>query len=165
MTKLVALIFMLTSVITCDTTVPNQDGMSTLAMIQAESLENFTCVNGQADKAIAVSEAKTRISGEWQLKAVMTMLQQNEVPNFVLQISDDLSVSVFRAGKKIHKDKLKITEESGENYRVLKLESSRKDFSNGDFNFLYGTLRVCDKELLIDNGMMFDAPGYYFRKR
>lgn len=164
MTKLVALIFMLTSVITCDTTLPSQDENSSLAMLQAENLENFTCVNAQADKAISVSEAKEKISGEWQLKAVMTMIPQNEVPNFVLKITDDLSVSVFRAGKKIHEDELKITEESGENYRVLKLESSRQDFSNGDFNFLYGNLRVCEKELFIDNGIMFDAPGYFFRK-
>jgi uncharacterized protein (DUF111 family) len=139
--------------------------ISTVAMIQAEEIANFTCINKQADNAIPVSEAKDKIAGEWQLKAILTMIQSNEVPNIVLKVSEDLSVTVLQAGKKVHDDKLKITEESGDNYRVLKIESSRENFSNGNFNFLYGNLRVCDNELFIDNGIAFDAPGYFFRKK
>jgi hypothetical protein len=82
-----------------------------------------------------------------------------------LKISKDLSVSVFRAGKNLHDDELSISTEVGNVFKGLVLESSRKNFSNGDFNFLYGNLRVCDKELLIDNGMAFDAPAYFFRKK
>ncbi|MFB0909307.1 MAG: hypothetical protein QMB03_13750 [Spirosomataceae bacterium] len=144
----------------------NIDGeIGGVAMIQAEEIANFTCINKQADNAIPVSEAKDKIAGEWQLKAMLTMIQVNEVPNVVLKINKDLSVTVLQAGKKIHDDKLIITEKSGDNYRLLKIESSRQEFSNGDFNFLYGNLRVCDNELFIDNGIAFDAPGYYFRKK
>lgn len=151
--------------VACESTDANQEGLSTVAMIQAEDTTSFTCINEQADNAISVAEAKANIVGQWQLKAVLTMLPQNEVANFVLKIGSDLTVSVFKAGKQIHEDKLVISEESGENYRTLKVESSRRDFSNGDFNFLYGNLRVCEKELFIDNGVAFDAPGYFFRKK
>lgn len=142
-----------------------EEEMSTLAMIQAEEIASFTCINQQADEAIPASSAADKIIGEWQLKAIMTMRPNDEVPNIVLKISKDLSVSVFRAGKNLHDDELSISTEVGNVFKGLVLESSRKNFSNGDFNFLYGNLRVCDKELLIDNGMAFDAPAYFFRKK
>lgn len=149
----------------CESEVINNEEESTVAMIQAEEISNFTCINSQADEAIPLEDATSKIVGEWQLKAILTMIQSNEVPNIVLKIDNNLEVSVLEAGKKVHDDKLKITVESGENYSILKLESSRGEFSNGNYNFLYGNLRVCDNELFIDNGIAFDAPGYYFRKR
>lgn len=149
----------------CESTAPNQEDSTKAAMIQAEEIENFACINEQAGTAIAVSEATSTIVGEWQLKAMLTMIQKKEIPNYSLKINSDLSVTVFKGGKKIHEDKLTISKETGENYSTLKVESSRENFSADDFNFLYGNLRICEKELLIDNGMMFDAPAYYFRKK
>ena len=156
-------ILLVATVTACESNAPNEDS-SAVAMIEAEDVNNFNCINAQADNAISTSEAKTNIVGEWQLKAILTMIPNNEVPNIVLKVNNDLSVTVTKAGKKVHEDKLKISKESGENYSVLKIESSRGEFSNGDFNFLYGNLRVCEKELFIDNGVAFDAPGYFFRK-
>lgn len=164
MNKLAFLVLLLSILISCESESVDEE-ISTVAMIEAESIADFTCINEQADNAPPVSEAKNKVVGDWQLKAILTMLPSNEIPNIVLRIDNELAVSVFQAGVIVHADNLKITGESGTNYSILKLESSRENFSNGDFNFLYGNLRVCDNELFIDNGIAFDAPGYYFRKK
>lgn len=166
MKKLLIPFFVLFLFASCESTDPEKDeGLSTEAMIQAEAVSNFTCINKQADNAIPVADAKAKIVGEWQLKTIISMLPSNQIPNIVLKIDQDLAVKVFLAGKEIHTDKLSFSTEFDNVFRNLVIQSSRQEFSNGDFNFLYGNLRVCDSELFIDNGIAFDAPGYLFRKK
>jgi hypothetical protein len=33
-----------------------------------------------------------------------------------------------------------------------------------EHNIAKGTVRICEKELMLDQGIAFDAPGYLFRK-
>ncbi|MDP5122212.1 MAG: hypothetical protein NWQ46_11495 [Spirosomaceae bacterium] len=164
MQKFIFSILFATLIFSCESQTVDEE-MSTEAMIQAEATGSFNCINEQADKPITLTEANSKMAGEWQLKAIMTMIPSNEVPNIVLKIDKDLAVSVYIAGKKQHDDQLSIATEAGNVFKGIVLQSSRNQFSNGDFNFLYGNLRVCDKEMLIDNGMAFDAPAYFFRKK
>ncbi len=164
MHKIIISIIISSLLFSCESPSVNEE-MSTVAMIQAEEPSSFNCINEQVDKAIPVIEASNKIVGEWQLKAIISMLPRNQIPNIVLKIDRDLAVRVFLAGKEIHRDKLSFSTEFDNVFRNLVIQSSRQEFSNGDFNFLYGNLRICNKEKLIDNGIAFDAPGYLFRKK
>lgn len=140
------------------------EDLSQLEMIEAEQVQNFSCLNAQLKTAKSVSETQNLIPGTWQLKAIMSMLPSTEIPNYVLVIDNDYNVIVKKAGKSVVADKLIFFEKNEYGSSVIGLKNTKQYFDNQDFSFLYGTIRICENELLIDNGMAFDAPGYYFRK-
>ena len=126
---------------------------------------NFDCVNAQFDNAPTLGEASSRIVGQWQLKKMAAMRIQTEVPNIRLVFSSNKTVEVYQNEQLIQQDKYQLIENQQGTTRFIALETTKTTFQNGDYSFLRGTVRVCDAELLIDNGMAFDAPGYFFVKQ
>jgi len=137
-----------------------------VAFVKAEAVSEFNCVNQQADKSPSLENARKWIEGKWQLKGMITMLPTTEVPNIKIEFKEDGGVFVTHAGKNVFSNAYSINETIENGFRHLIIST---DFisTNGDFNeynFLKGTIRICEKELMIDNGIAFDAPGYLLRK-
>lgn len=141
------------------------DETENLAMIQAENASEFECINNQADNPPSIAVAKERMVGTWQLKSIFSMLPPKEIPNIELTINNDLSTILKKGGKVIDNGQLTLKEETVNDFTSIKISSNKEYFDNGEYGYLFGYFRVCEKEMLIDNGMMFDAPGYFFRKK
>jgi hypothetical protein len=129
-----------------------------------ENIQDFACINAQADAPPTLSEAKQRIVGTWQLR-MMSAFRAGPAP------VENIKVVFSNAGKvQIYKDNVlridteyTLKEEVQNDYRSITIDSKNQ----GDSDFyspVRGTVRVCDDELLLDHGMAFDAPGYFFEK-
>jgi hypothetical protein len=126
---------------------------------------NFDCVNAQADKAPALADAQKNIVGSWTLKRVASMMPTTSVPNIEIIFRQNGSYDLIKDGKVIGTDTYKIKEESMSNSTWLTISATQESFSNQEYNIVRGSLRVCANEMLIDNGMAFDAPGFYFARK
>lgn len=132
---------------------------------KVEATENFDCVNAQADNAPTLNEANARIVGNWQLKKMAGMrMPPVEIPNIRLVFAANKTVEVYQNNQLVHSDSYQLKEEKQATARWIAISTAKQTFQNGDYSFLRGTVRVCEAELLIDNGMAFDAPAYFFVK-
>jgi hypothetical protein len=131
--------------------------------IAAEGVEEFTCVNAQADSLPTLDEAKERIVGKWQLKGMITMMPVTEVPNIQIEFKEDGGVFVSLAGENVYTDAYSVIESEENETRLLKLIGDNL-MTQSEYAIAKGNLRICEKEMLIDHGIAFDAPGYLFRK-
>ena len=133
-------------------------------MIQGEDSGEFPCVNAQADTLPTLDSAKALIVGKWQLKGMIARMANPEIPNYQIEFLADGGVTVTLAGKKVFSDAYSVIEETSNGYRNLKLiTDSLMDLEN-QHNIVKGNIRICEKELMLDQGIAFDAPGYLFRK-
>jgi hypothetical protein len=134
------------------------------AMIQGEEPSAFTCINSQADNPPTLENAKKWIIGKWQLKSKITMIPNAQVPNYQIEFKEDGGVFVTLVGVSVYTDAYSLVENVENNYRSIKMVTDNlMDFSN-EHNIVKGTIRVCEKELMLDQGIAFDAPGFLFRK-
>lgn len=138
--------------------------------ITAESRESFECVSNQYDNPPALLDAKAWIVGTWQLKAMITMLPSNEVPNYKVTFMEDGGVFVKKAGEQVFADAYSVIDDKEGDYQYLKIITDSFEIVDGintnfnEHNIVRGTLRICEKEMMVDQGIAFDAPGYLFRK-
>lgn len=141
-----------------------------IAFVEAEAYSEFDCINQQADNPTSEDNARKWIVGKWQLKGMITMMPTTEVPNIKIEFKEDGGVFVTNAGKNIFTNAYSINEttENGFKYLIISTDfiTNTDNFGNdlGEYNFLKGTIRICENELMIDNGIAFDAPGYLLRK-
>ena len=126
---------------------------------------NFDCINQMADKPLLVDVAKKKMIGEWQLKQIATMLPSKTVPDIKVVFSGSDKVEVYENGKLKYGTDYSLKQENIDKTPMVTLETKEIKLAEGDYKFLFGAIRVCDKELLIDNGMAFDAPAYFFVKK
>lgn len=131
--------------------------------IQREEVSAFDCINKQADNPPKLSDAQKWIVGKWQLKSIITMVPENQIPNMQAEFLSDGTVFVFLAGKKVYTDAFSIIENKEGNYSSLQLINDNL-LSESEYRIVNGTLRICEKEMMVDQGIAFDAPGYLFRK-
>lgn len=132
--------------------------------LQAENMEDFDCINKQADSAASLRDAQKWIVGKWQLKGVITMLPTTQVPDIEVEFFEDGGVFVYKNGKNTYTDAYSIVEKNENSYRYLQLIGDNMMIDYEETPIPRGTLRICEKELMIDQGMAFDAPAYLFRK-
>jgi hypothetical protein len=121
------------------------------------------------------SEAREYIGGRWKLIKVFAFRVNNQkVPDIEIQFSDVIGApidsqlaEVYENGKRVGSVIYNISEHLGEDKNTyLKINSGENIiYDNGNGNFITGQLRICSNQLLIDNGMAFDAPGYLFEKK
>lgn len=134
------------------------------AMIQKEEPSAFTCINSQADNPPTLDNAKKWIVGKWQLKSMITMMPNTQVPNYQIEFKEDGGVFVNLAGVAVYTDAYSVVETVENNFSSIKMVTDNlMDFSN-EHNIVKGTIRICEKELMLDQGIAFDAPGFLFRK-
>lgn len=131
---------------------------------KAESLEDFTCINDQADNPPALSDAQNWIVGKWQLTGVIAMIPNPEVPNIQVEFMSDGGVFVTKDGDNVFTDAYSVIENETNGYTSLQVVTDQLPDDFNENNIVRGTLRICESELMIDQGIAVDAPGYLFRK-
>ena len=138
---------------------------------KAESFQDFDCLSKSVDKPLLVSTVRSKIDGEWQLRGTIFNMPTTEVPDvrIIFQtlsgiLSDIHMISLYEDGVFKHSITYTLKQEGLNTIPYVTLVTDKDHFDNGDYNFFKGTIRICDNELMIDNGIAFDAPGYLFRK-
>jgi hypothetical protein len=119
-------------------------------------------------------EANQHIYGRWKLIKIFAFRAPNvEVPDMEILFvgspgtaTDNQVAYVIQKGINIGTVKYTISESLGENKnKYLNINSGENiTYTNGNSNIIRGQLRICQNELLLDNGMAFDAPGYLFKR-
>jgi hypothetical protein len=128
--------------------------------------------SGKLDNTKA--EANQHIYGRWKLIKIFAFRVQNiEVPDMEIlfvgspgTVTDNQVAYVMEKGKMIGTVTYTISESIGEDKnKYLNINSGENiTYTNGNGNIIRGQLRICQNELLLDNGMAFDAPGYLFKR-
>lgn len=150
----------------CETeNVANSEAIDNVEFIEAETLEEFNCVGQQVEDLPSIEDARTMIVGTWQLKGMITMMPTEEVPNIKVEFKEDGGVFVTNAGENVFTNAYSINENVSEDgYRSIVITTDEFGTDFNENNFIKGTIRICEDELMIDNGIAFDAPGYLLRK-
>jgi hypothetical protein len=132
---------------------------------------NSDCLNKTVNDSVRVADVKSKIYGEWQLKQLIANIPNPKVPDLKVVFKDVLGVPIDKQVADVYENsKLKATmlyslkQISNNNYQTVEIVSDLESFPNGEYNFLRGTVRACENNLMIDNGIAFDAPGYVFEK-
>ena len=148
--------------------------MSFLACKKEEQQEvaMSDCLNKTVDKPMVVADVKGNIYGEWQLRELIgNMPTKSKVPDLKIVFKDISGSSIdkqiadiYENGKLTNSMSYTLKQVDGNGYRTVQIVSDAVNFQNGDYNFLRGTIRTCENQMMIDNGIAFDAPGYIFTK-
>ncbi|WP_131458376.1 hypothetical protein [Jiulongibacter sediminis] len=131
---------------------------------KAETLDDFTCINEQADNPADLADAQNWIVGKWQLTGIIAMMPDVEVPNIQVEFKSDGGVFVEKDGENVFTDAYSVIENESNGYTSLQVITDQLPDNFDEYNIVKGTLRICESELMIDQGIAFDAPGYLFRK-
>ena len=154
----------------CEDKAMEEDNSNEVAFLDGESFQDFTCVYQQADTPPAIEDARKWIVGKWQLKGIISMMPSMEVPNIKVEFLADGGVFVTNAGKTVFTNAYSINDMTENDYSYINVTTDAMTITDGigqdvnQDNFLKGTIRICENELMIDNGIASDAPGYLFRK-
>jgi hypothetical protein len=133
------------------------------------NMSDLKCINENVDKPLSVAEVKKYIYGEWKLVSLITMLPSKEVPDIKVVFKDILGAPIDKQVADYYEDgKLVGTtvyalKQNGPN--TVDIVSDSQTFDKDKYNFFRGSIRICKDELMIDNGIAFDAPGYLFRRK
>jgi hypothetical protein len=135
------------------------------------TMADFDCLNKQANQSLTVSEANKLIYGKWKLYGMLTMLPTKEIPDIKLILSnlptspsEKPVAEIFENGVLKGMVKFVLKEMKWETYTNVVVESENVSLPADYYNFIKGNIRICEGELMIDNGIAFDAPAYLFRK-
>ncbi len=138
---------------------------------ESQSISEFNCLYKAVDKPITKIEVEKFIYGEWQLYGLVVMLPNNSLPDIKIIVSNIPAspsekplIEIFENGKSKGKVIFDLEEIKDGNYSNVTIKSESRTLAMDYYNFIKGNIRICEKELMIDNGMAFDAPAYLFRK-
>lgn len=160
-------LFCLLSLSSCKT---SDEEVTALNSIKAESILDFDCLRNSADVPLKIADVKKEIYGEWQLKGMITMLPPatGDMPDVRLVISQKSNgkqlAEIYRDGKIVNAMTYDLQQNEYEKLSWVTIKPDKETFDDGTYNYIKGTIRICPGELMIDNGMAFDAPAYLFRK-
>lgn len=140
-----------------------------LNMLKAESILDFDCLRNSADVPLKIADVKKEIYGEWQMKGIITMSPAaTEIPDVRLVISQKSDgkqlAQIFENGKLTHSTTFDFKQEAFEKLFWVTIQPDKDRFDDDSYNYIKGSIRICPGQLMIDNGMAFDAPAYLFRK-
>lgn len=125
--------------------------------------DNFDCVrNGGTLKGKAAMEFQ--IVGIWKLKKVSAMIPNPPVPNVSITFTSASQVQIAKDDKLLYKGPFEWQEIDSltETFQILNIKSW--DYQTLGDNYIRGAIRMCNTQLLIDDGMAADGPGYFFVK-
>lgn len=143
---------------------------STPIPTESQTLNDFPCLMKQANESLTTATVNKNIFGNWQLYGKLTMLPTKQIPNLKLTIlplqgnKETLSIEIFENNLSKGKVTAKLSEIDALQQTFVQINSENISLPSDYYNFIRGTVRICEKELMIDNGMAFDAPAYLFRK-
>ncbi|GAB3519739.1 hypothetical protein [Emticicia fontis] len=139
-------------------------------MIKSESILDFDCLRNSADVPLKIADVKKEIYGEWQLKGMITMMPPTteDMPDIRLVISQKANgkqlAEIFRDGKIVNTMTYDLEQFEQDKLAWVIIKPDKETFDDGSYNYIKGSIRICPGQLMIDNGMAFDAPAYLFRK-
>jgi hypothetical protein len=120
---------------------------------------------------IFLADVKSKIYGEWQLTTYIANIPNPKVPDLKVIFKDvsgspiDKQIAdIYENGKLTNTALYSLKQMNSNNYQVVQIVSDSTRFQNGDYNFLRGNIRICENQMIIDNGIALDAPGYIFTK-
>lgn len=162
--KKIFLLLSVLSLVACNKETIDAEISDSVLFLKGEPFQNFNCVFKQADNPPKLPDAQKWLVGRWQLKGMITQAPSGDVPNIKIEFKEDGGVFIHNAGKLVFTNaySINLLEENGYKSIVITTDDFGTDFN--EHNILRGTLRICEDELMIDNGIAFDAPGYLFRK-
>jgi hypothetical protein len=134
--------------------------------IKTENPADFTCLNSVVDTPFLIPDITKYLYTSWTLKNVVTMVPSKTVPNVKVVFNKNGTVDVYEDGKKAYQTTFTLKEESGNSYKWVTISSEANNLADHPTikHIIAGTIRLCEKELILDHGMAFDAPAYMFRK-
>jgi hypothetical protein len=130
------------------------DDINTESALKAS---DFDCINDNIDKALNIKDVEAFLYKSWKLRYVATMLPSNKIDNIELKFNKDGVCEIYKDGKLSESVGFKIYNKLENNFKSVNIESQK---SNSQI--LNGRIMICEKQLLIDQGMALDAPAYYF---
>ncbi|MGL4631843.1 MAG: hypothetical protein ACRCVT_11640 [Leadbetterella sp.] len=125
---------------------------------------DFVCIYQNTEVSIKVETISKDIVGTWDLrrKEGFRIQPQDVVSNTIRFKFDKFGLAeVYENGKLSFLINYKVIQKTANNVQFVSIES---DPSKDKTNILNGTIRICDNELVIDQGLAFDAPAYFFKK-
>ena len=129
------------------------------------------CLNKTVDNPVIIADIKSKIYGEWQLRELIANIPNPKVPDLKVifkpsqGFQNDKDVAdIYENGKLTNTMSFSLKQKNGNGYQSVEMVSDSEIFQNGDYNFLRGTIRICETQMMIDNGIAFDAPGYVLTK-
>lgn len=130
------------------------------------------CLNKTVDQPVLVADVKSKIYGEWQLyELIGNMPTKSKAPDLKIVFKnisgstiDKQVADIYENGKLTNTMPYSLKQKEGNGYQSVEIISDSESFQNGAYNFLRGTIRICENQMMIDNGIAFDAPGYVFTK-
>ncbi len=138
-----------------------------------EDLKTKTdCFVNQVDTATKKVDVLKYIYGTWKLTSMITMLPSDNVPNIKVTFMDVLGAPIDKQVANVSIDDKMIgtviyslveKEVGGTTFVNFETESFVIGNTN-EYNFIRGAIKICPEEMMIDNGIAFDAPGYIFSK-
>lgn len=147
----------------------SDEEVTAINIIKAESIIDFDCLRISADVPLTIADVKKGIYGEWQLKGTTTQSPlQEEMPDVKLKISQKSTgkqlVEIYENGKLAKTMTYDLEQNQHEKLLWVTIKPDLETFADGSYNYIKGAIRLCPNELMIDNGMAFDAPAYLYRK-
>lgn len=147
----------------------DQDDVQALKTFKAESIVDFDCLYKSADVPLTIADVKKEIYGEWQMKGIIAMVQSDaDIPDVKLVISQKSDgkqlAEILNDGKLAFSSTFDLEQNSHNELKWVTIKPDREYFNDSTYNFIRGSIRICPGQLLIDNGMAFDAPAFLFRK-
>jgi hypothetical protein len=139
-------------------------------MIKSESILDFDCLRNSADVPLKIADVKKEIYGEWQLKGMITMMppSSEDMPDIRLVISQKSNgkqlAEIYKDKKLVNTMTYDLEQIEQDKLAWVIIKPDKEMFDDGTYNYIKGGIRICPGELMIDNGMAFDAPAYLFRK-
>jgi hypothetical protein len=138
-----------------------------LLLISCEKETLQPCdINQKLENSMA--DVEKNIEGNWQLTGYTAGRALQIKPNLQIffskgAVKNEYIAEVSEDNKSIGKMAFTIIEKLEEKNLVLNSDQS-KSFTNGRNNFLFGNFRICQNQLMIDHGGIFDAPVFIFDK-
>jgi hypothetical protein len=129
-------------------------------------------LNKQANQSLTKKLATKYIYGEWQLAGMITMVPTNVIPDIKVVFKDVLGAPIdkqiaeyYENGKLLGSTLYTLNQIENGEQKMVEIKSDVEIFDNQVYNLFRGNIRICENELMIDNGIAFDAPGYLFRRK
>jgi hypothetical protein len=116
----------------------------------------------------SMADVEKNIEGKWNLTEYTAGRAPQAKPKLEIEFTkgstkNEYVAQVFEDKKAIGNVTFAITERTEEKNLIL-TSDQKKLFTNDRYNFFYGNFRICQNQLMIDNGGIFDAPVFIFDK-
>ncbi len=129
------------------------------------------CLNKTVNDPVLIADIKSKIYGEWQLRELIANIPNPKVPNLKIvfkptkgfQVKDE-EAYIYENGKLTNTVTFSLNQKDANGYQSVEIVSDSEKFQNGEYNFLRGSIRICENQMMIDNGIALDALGYVFIK-